>query len=471
MEAAADELANGALDVRPGDDPKLLAFYLPQFHPIPENDAWWGTGFTEWRNVVRGRPLFPGHYQPHIPADLGFYDLRMPEVREAQALLARAYGIAGFCYYHYWFSGRRILERPFAEVLASGSPNFPFCLAWANEPWSRNWDGGSRELLIAQHYSEADDIAHIRWLIEAFKDPRYITVAGRPLFLVYNIFAFDDPAKTVDRWRNEVADAGLPNPYLVQFDTFGHFDDPALTGCDAASEFLPHGVDTWSTPVELHDHHKRWDYRDVVRGHLRRPMPAWKRYQCIFPGWDNAARKPEHSAFIYASNTPAEYEAWLQKASNRAKQYGHEFVFINAWNEWAEGAHLEPDLQHGRAYLEATARVAGVDPSRIDLSGVHRGVVPAGGPAGDAVDYHRMYEEHKLSAALEIEYYLNRIQDLEDGSAGIGQASGYVAELEARLAAAEGSFGLRLTRRLGRLPVLGRFLRFLGVLRREWHSL
>src|SRR4249920_1214778 len=182
-------MVSSQIEPRPAK-PALLAFYLPQFHPIPENDEWWGHGFTEWRNVIRGKPLYPDHYQPHVPGELGFYDLRMPEIREAQAALAEAHGITGFCYYHYWFSGRRILERPFNEVLASGSPNFPFCLAWANEPWSRNWDGGSRELLIAQRYSEDDDIQHIRWLIEAFRDERYITVAGRPLFLIYNVFAF-----------------------------------------------------------------------------------------------------------------------------------------------------------------------------------------------------------------------------------------------------------------------------------------
>jgi lipopolysaccharide biosynthesis protein len=164
---------------------RVLAFYLPQFHPIAENDRWWGNGFTEWTNVARARPLFRGHYQPHVPADLGFYDLRLPESRELQARLAASYGIEGFCYWHYWFHGKRLLERPFAEVLRSGRPDFPFALAWANESWSRRWLGEDREILQAQTYSPEDDREHARWLTAAFADPRYIRIDGRPLFLIY----------------------------------------------------------------------------------------------------------------------------------------------------------------------------------------------------------------------------------------------------------------------------------------------
>ena len=182
-------------DIRP------IAFYLPQFHPTPENDEWWGKGFTEWTNVTKARPLFPGHYQPQLPADMGFYDLRLPEAREAQAALAREYGIHGFCYYHYWFNGRRILERPFNEVLASGKPDFPFCLCWANENWTRVWDGGEKNVLLEQKYSHEDDLAHIESLIPAFRDERYIRIDGKPLFLVYRTGLLPNPARTAEIWR------------------------------------------------------------------------------------------------------------------------------------------------------------------------------------------------------------------------------------------------------------------------------
>jgi hypothetical protein len=188
---------------------RLIAFYLPQFHPIPENDDWWGKGFTEWRNVVQAKPLFPGHYQPHLPADLGFYDLRVPETRQAQADLAREYGIHGFCYYHYWFKGRRLLERPFNEVLTSGQPDFPFCLCWANESWTRAWDGQSGVILMKQEYSEEDDYQHIRWLSNVFRDKRYIRYEGKPLFLVYRVRDLPNPLQTTEIWRNEARRAGI----------------------------------------------------------------------------------------------------------------------------------------------------------------------------------------------------------------------------------------------------------------------
>jgi lipopolysaccharide biosynthesis protein len=209
-----------------GELPKRIAFYLPQFHPIPENDRWWGPGFTEWRNVMKARPLFPGHYQPHMPSELGFYDLRVPETREAQANLARQHGIYGFCYYHYWFHGERLLETLFNRVLESGAPDFPFALCWANEDWTRNWDARTGAVLIEQRHSHEDDLAHIRWLIKAFSDPRYIKMDGRPLMLIYRPKKLHDARRTTDLWREEAQKAGFPNLYLAKVESHGDYDPP-----------------------------------------------------------------------------------------------------------------------------------------------------------------------------------------------------------------------------------------------------
>src|SRR5262245_51865075 len=215
--------------------PRVIAFYLPQYHPFPENDAWWGKGFTEWRNVTRARPQFPGHYQPHLPADLGFYDLRLPEIRVAQAELARQYGIDGFCYYHYWFNGKRLMERPFDEVLDSGRPDFPFCLCWPNENWNRAWDGHSREVIMAQSYSTEDHVRHARWLATAFRDPRYIRVDGRPLFLVYRATLIPEPRTMTAIFREEASKAGVGEIFLARVESQPvERGDPADLGFDAA---------------------------------------------------------------------------------------------------------------------------------------------------------------------------------------------------------------------------------------------
>lgn len=212
---------------------RAIAFYLPQFHPVPENDEWWGKGFTEWTNVTKAKPAFRNHYQPHLPSDLGFYDLRLPEIREQQAELARQYGIHGFCYYHYWFNGRRILERPLNEVLSSGNPDFPFCVCWANENWTRVWDGGEKELLLKQEYSLEDDRAHIRSLIDTLSDERYIRIDNKPLFLVYRTGLLPNPKMTSDVWREEAQKAGLADLYLVRVESHGDYTDPADIGFDA----------------------------------------------------------------------------------------------------------------------------------------------------------------------------------------------------------------------------------------------
>jgi len=335
---------------------RLIAFYLPQFHPIPENDEWWGKGFTEWTNVVRGKPLFRGHEQPRLPADLGFYDLRLPETRQAQADLARAHGIHGFCYYHYWFTGRQVLERPFEEVLRSGSPDLPFCLCWANENWTRTWDGRGGVVLLEQRYSDDDDLAHIRALAPAFADPRYIRVDGKPLFLVYRASLLPDPARSTAIWRAEARRLGLGELYLCRVESFFEdHDDPGPLGFDAAVEFQP----DWSrlpdaTPrgriarrldrlrrAGAEAAHRGWrvfDYAATAR-RMRQPRDLpYTLHPCVTPRWDNTARRGDR-ATVFHGSTPELYEAWLREVVERTvaggRGDGGDLVFVNAWNEWA----------------------------------------------------------------------------------------------------------------------------------------
>jgi len=342
------------------DTLEVIAFYLPQFHPIPENDAWWGEGFTEWRNVSKALPLFDGHYQPHVPSSLGSYDLRNPEVREAQAELARSYGITGFCYYHYWFSGKRLLERPFAEVLESGKPDFPFCLCWANEPWSRRWDGRENEVLQPQSYSEEDDHRHIDALLPALLDERAITVDGKPLFLVYQGRELPDPARTIEIWQEAAQTAGLAGIHLVSVETgWDEGWDASQVGFDGKVLFMPQFSILGRQPrLEIGPGSTRiYDYQQVWRALADPPPVDYRRYECVCPSWDNTARRG-NDAWVIHNSSPEAYEEWLELAIRRTlEQPGPDrLVFLNAWNEWAEGAHLEPDQLHGVAYLEATRR-------------------------------------------------------------------------------------------------------------------
>jgi lipopolysaccharide biosynthesis protein len=357
-----------------------IAFYLPQYHPIPENDEWWGPGFTEWRSVVRGVPLFSGHYQPHIPGELGFYDLRLSETRAAQAELARAHGISAFCYYHYWFNGRRLLERPFAEVLASREPDFPFCLCWANEKWTRAWDGTSGHVLVDQVYSEEDDRDHIRWLAEAFKDDRYVRVDGKPLFLVYRVRDMPDPLATALTWREEACRLGIGEIFLARVESFpDEHDDPRAIGFDAAVEFQPDGASLpeplgrdwrsllrFRSSADVFVERRVFDYQRLVEQALTKPSPPYRRFPCVTPSWDNSPRRTTGGWIFHGSN-PDSFERWLTAvAIAEATHPEPRLLFINAWNEWAEGNHLEPDLHAGRAYLEATARALTVARARVD---------------------------------------------------------------------------------------------------------
>ncbi len=343
-----------------------LAVYLPQFHPIPENDEWWGKGFTEWTNVARARPRFSGHYQPHLPADMGFYDLRVHRTQESQAELAKKHGIYGFCYYHYWFNGKRLLERPLDQLLEKGTPDFPFCLCWANENWTKRWDGLDQEVLMKQEYSETDDKAHIEFLSRVFRDPRYIRVDGKPVFIVYRPALFPDIARTTKAWREACRANGTGEIYLMYMQSFSERRHPEELGFDAAVEFQP---DFSSLPKtvkpgsmfgksSLQAGDNVYLYEEVVRNMLKKEDVPFKRYPSVFPMWDNSARRKSGATIIHNS-TPQKYGEWLSAVIEKFRPYSPEenFIFINAWNEWAEGNHLEPCRRWGSAYLEMTAHV------------------------------------------------------------------------------------------------------------------
>ena len=349
--------------------PRLIAFYLPQYHPIPENDEWWGEGFTEWRNVSKTQPLFTGHYQPHVPADLGFYDLRDEETRIAQAELAEQYGIEGFCYYHYWFNGKRLLEQPLEDLLKSGKPDYPFCICWANENWTRRWDGEDKEILMRQEYSEEDDRNHILSLLPVFKDPRYIRINGKPLFLVYRTEDMPNPARSAEIWREEARKSGIGEISLCHVESMGKCDPKAIN-FDMALEFAP---DWWNKGAQLKadsdlftraegDVRKVCDnnfvhaYQGLIDTMMAKEIPDYKWLRCVTPSWDNTARRKE-GANIFLDSTPEKYKLWLSRAiaNTNARLLGDErIIFVNAWNEWAEGCHLEPDQKFGHAYLAAT---------------------------------------------------------------------------------------------------------------------
>ena len=273
------------------------------------------------------------------------------------------HGITGFLYYHYWFGGRQMLDRPLREVLESGHPDFPFALCWANESWYRRWQGTVDEMILDQSFSEEDDVADIRWLIECFKDPRYIRIEGRPLLAVYRPHFLPDPHRTVELWRRECQEAGIEPPWLVMFETGDELDDPAALGFDASAEFVPHHLPNLigKKPFKFgaDDSHRMYEYDDVAAAYLDRPPVPWQRYPCVPTAWDNSPRRQLGEALILANSTPESYGRWLAEATTRQSRAAgrNGIVFVNVWNEWAEGAHLEPDAFWGRAYLEATRDV------------------------------------------------------------------------------------------------------------------
>lgn len=340
---------------------KTIAFYLPQFHPIPENDEWWGRGFTEWTNVSKAVPDFEGHYQPRLPGELGFYDLRLVEVQKRQIELAKQYGVSGFCFHYYWFSGgKRLLERPLNQFLENKELDFPFCVCWANENWTRRWDGQEDDVLLAQQYRPEDDIELIKDMAILLRDRRYIRIDGRPLIIVYRVNLLPDPKETARVWREYCLSEGLGDPYLVVAQSFD-IRDPEPYGFDAAVEFPPHNIDRKRcTDIEILNPGYQgvvYDYPHVVNTELGFTWPHYKLFKAVMPSWDNSARKPGRGD-TFQGSTPALYSQWLEHVARatdiRYENPDEKIVFINAWNEWAEGTYLEPDRKYGYAYLEAT---------------------------------------------------------------------------------------------------------------------
>ncbi|MBQ0085572.1 MAG: glycoside hydrolase family 99-like domain-containing protein [Prevotella sp.] len=375
---------------------RVIAYYLPQFHPIPENDEAWGPGFTEWKNVVKARPLFRGHYQPRIPADLGFYDLRLPEIREQQAQMAREAGIEGFCYWHYWFGkGKMLLQRPFQEVLASGKPDFPFCLAWANHDWTtgtwkKSYKEFTNEIIAKQEYPGIEDyILHFNYCLPAFKDKRYITVDGKPLFVIYEPYHFTDVTLFMETWRRLAEENGLKGIYFVGIikstSTVKRQADGTLTrtmpnlksSADVYNDILKLGFDglnslgkTRAEMLSLGKYNMlinealrkklpflpalKYNYAKVVK-HFFAPEDVWENiYPTILPQWDRSPRIGK-SYGIYVNSTPEAFKEHVIDATNviKDKSDEHKILFLRSWNEWAEGNYVEPDEKYGHGYLNA----------------------------------------------------------------------------------------------------------------------
>jgi lipopolysaccharide biosynthesis protein len=370
----------------PRRDPEgatVVAFYLPQFHPIPENDRWWGRGFTEWTNVTKAAPQFKGHLQPRYPADLGYYDLRTPGVQQAQAALAQLSGVDAFCFHYYWFDGKRLLERPLDDFAGDATIDMPFAICWANENWTRRWDGQDNAVLIAQRHSPEDDIAVFDDMARYLRNPKYLRVNGRPLLVVYRPDILPDATATVQRWRTRARETGVGELFLLCTDAFG-FIDYGHFGFDGLLEFPPHAInpDEINHRFELLNpsHAGRvFDYRTVVDGRIRdlaeRQDP--RLYPGVMPAWDNEARKPG-LGHVFQDATPDDFRRWAQAGLERTRALappGERLVFVNAWNEWAEGAYLEPDrwLGHGfaqglRAAIECTAPQIGADHPLVTAS-------------------------------------------------------------------------------------------------------
>lgn len=375
---------------------RVIALYLPQFHPTPENDRWWGPGFTEWTNVAKAKPLFRGHQQPRIPADLGFYDLRLPETREQQAQLAREAGVEGFCYYHYWFgNGRQLLERPLQEVVASGKPDFPFCICWANHTWSnKTWERKSavqkNSVLMEQTYpGTEDDIAHFNTLLPMFKDRRYMTVDGKLIFAIYDPFGFKNVQQFIATWRRLAEENGLPGFHFIGMTpstlTIRTAPDGTrqrvMPNLESSAEIYRRVLDLgfnavnslgkrrgemlyegkWKNIAKTVLRHigfptgsMRYDYERTVRNYFA-PEDTWENvYPSILPQWDRTPRVASMDG-VYVNATPEKFENHIRQALSliKDKQPEHRILFLKSWNEWGEGNYVEPDMEWGHGFIDA----------------------------------------------------------------------------------------------------------------------
>lgn len=375
--------------------PRIIALYLPQFHPIPENDKWWGAGFTEWTNVAKARPLFRGHVQPKLPADLGFYDLRLEETRIRQAELAQEAGIEGFCYYHYWFGGKQLLERPFNEVVASGKPDFPFCLCWANHTWSnKTWNRKSvlqeNSVLVEQTYpGREDDVNHFMSLLPAFKDKRYIRIEGKPVFFLYNPLRHTHVEQWITTWRQLAIENGLPGIYLVGM-TPSTLTFPIEPKVDFSKRVMPNlksSADIYNLILAMgfdavNSFGKRrgemlatgrtkeiaktilrrlgmpigtlYDYPKTVAGFFA-PEDRWENvFPTIMPNWDRTPRVTSYDG-VYVNTSPKKFAVHIRQALDmiKDKQPEHQVLILKSWNEWGEGNYVEPDWEFGHGWLDA----------------------------------------------------------------------------------------------------------------------
>lgn len=345
--------------------PKIIAFYLPQFHAIPENDEWWGKGFTEWTNTKKSKPLFKGHYQPREPLNNYYYNLLDSETQEWQSKLAQEYGIYGFCYYHYWFNGKLLIEKPMENMLKNKNIDIPFCISWANEPWTRNWDGRNKEVLMPQFYGDKKEWEeHFQYLISFFKDSRYILKNNKPVFLLYRTNSIDNCEAMVEYWNNRAKDYGFDGIYIIETLT-GHQKEPHIKNSSAVAEMEPmhtirHGLPIYTQAIryatkKLNKYINVFDkisYSQVWNCIFKKKRNYNKKvFIGGFVDWDNSARWGRRAMIMSGAN-PERFLKYFNKQFKIADNIGSDFIFFNAWNEWAEGTYLEPDNLRGYAYLE-----------------------------------------------------------------------------------------------------------------------